>query len=204
VSTQLNRRYTLEEYFLLDASSDEKFEYFEGEVFAMSGASLAHEKIVANIIVSLRNSLRGRPCHVLPSNVRVRVPSLPPYRYPDVTALCGSIQIESIEGLDVLVNPALIVEVLSPATEACDRGDKFTHYKSIPAFSEYLLIAQHRPHATHYVKQPDGEWSYGEVNDAATLQISALECFLPLRDIYENVRFSAAPPLPHEIGENRS
>ncbi|PYS40723.1 MAG: hypothetical protein DMG14_09585 [Acidobacteria bacterium] len=79
-----DRRYTLEEYFALELSSDEKYEYFDGEVFSMAGASLAHEQIVANVIVSLRNSLRGRPCRVLPSNARVKVPSLPPYRYPDI------------------------------------------------------------------------------------------------------------------------
>ena len=202
MSTWPNRRYTLEQYFALELSSDEKYEYFDGDVFAMSGASLAHEQIIANLIVSLRNNLRGRPCHVLPSNTRIKVPSLPPYRYPDVTALCEAPSTEVIGGLEVLVNPRLIVEVLSPATEAYDRGDKFTHYKSIETFAEYVLIAQHRPHVTHYVKGADGKWSYEEFNDLAqTLRITSLECSLGLRDLYEAIAFPlpARPPLEGPI-----
>ena len=199
MSTQLNRRYTLEEYFALENSSDAKYEYFDGEVFMMSGASLAHEQIVANILVSLRNSLRGRPCLVLPSNARVKVPSLPPYRYPDIMVLCEPPRTELIGGIDVLVNPALIIEVLSAATEAYDRGDKFTHYKSIESFGEYLLIAQHRPHATHYVKNADGQWNYEEVNSLEqTLGLTMLGCQLPLVDVYEGVKFPPAPLPPLE------
>ena len=201
MSIQPHRRYTLEEYFALELRSDEKYEYFDGEVFSMSGASLAHEQIVANIIVSLRNSLRGRPCRVLPSNARVKVPSLPPYRYPDITALCEAPRSESIGGLDVLANPALIVEVLSLGTEAYDRGDKFTHYKSIESFAEYLLIAQHRPHATHYVKNADATyatWSYEELNGLdQTLRLATLDCALTLTDVYQDVEFppTNVPPL---------
>lgn len=120
-------------------------------------------------------------------------------RYPDVTALCGEPQTESIGGIDALVNPALIVEILSNATEAYDRGDKFTHYKSIASFTEYLLIAQHRPHATHYAKGADGAWSYEEVNGVdQTLRLATLECQLPLRDVYEGVEFPAVPLPPLE------
>src|SRR6185295_17955528 len=100
MSSQPAHRYTLEEYFELERSSEERYEYFDGEVFAMSGASLTHEEIVSNVLVSLRNALRGRPCRVLPSNARIRVPSLPPYRYPDVTALCEEPLKEQVGGLD--------------------------------------------------------------------------------------------------------
>jgi Uma2 family endonuclease len=201
MTTQPRRRYTLEEYFALELASEEKYEYFDGEVFNMSGGSPAHEQIVGNLIYAFRDKLRGRGCHVFPSNLRVKVPSQPPYRYPDVTALCDQPRYEKIGGLDALVNPSLIVEVLSDSTEAYDRGDKFTHYKSIGSFTEYLLIAQHRPHVTHYFKADDGAWKYEEVNDvAASLRLESLDCSLELRDLYEGVEFPplAPPPLERE------
>ncbi|HEY2982086.1 MAG TPA: Uma2 family endonuclease, partial [Anaerolineales bacterium] len=121
---------------------------------------------------------------------------MPPYRYPDITALCERPLTELIGGVEVLVNPALTIEVLSPATEAYDRGDKFTHYKSIESFAEYLLIAQHRPHATYYVKSVDGAWSYEELTGAGqTLRLATLECEIALCDVYEGVEFPQ-PPLP--------
>ncbi|MGA9997346.1 MAG: Uma2 family endonuclease, partial [Pyrinomonadaceae bacterium] len=102
---------------------------------------------------------------------------------------------ESIGGVETLTNPTLIVEVLSPTTEAFDRGDKFTYYKSIPSFGEYLLIAQHRPHVTQYVKQRDGSWSYCEVNSLAdTLQLPTLDCVLSLSEVYLDVEFEAQRP----------
>ena|SRR6266446_5197626 len=152
VSNNLQKNVTLEKYFELDLASDEKLEYWKGNVWSMSGASLAHNLIVRNAGTEFDIQLRQHDCHVLPSDMRVKVPAYPPYRYPDLTALCGTLQIEKIGGLDVLVNPSLIVEVLSPSSEALDRGDKFNYYQSIPTFQEYLLIAQHRPYVSHYWK----------------------------------------------------
>lgn len=193
MSTQARRHYTLEEYFALELASEEKYEYFDGEVFNMSGGSPAHEQVISNILFILRSKLLGRGCRVFPSNLRIKVPSQPPYRYPDLTALCDVPHYEKIGGLDSLTNPSLIVEVLSFSTEAYDRGDKFTHYKSIESFGEYLLIAQHRPHATHYVRQEDGSWSYEEVNDPNdALRLVTLNCELQMCDVYEGVEF---PPL---------
>lgn len=182
--------YTLEEYFALELASEIKYEYWNGEVFAMSGVSPAYGLIQVNLITQLKSQLRGRSCLIFPSDVRIKVPIFPPYRYPDLTALCGKPEYESIGGLEMLTNPALIVEVLSPSTEAFDRGDKFTYYKSIPSFSEYLLIAQHRPHVTQYVKQSDGSWSYREVNTLAdTLQLPTIDCVLSLNEVYLDVEF---------------
>lgn len=192
MSSQLKHRYTLEEYFALELASEEKYEYWDGEVFCMSGGSPSHEMIVGNLIAYLRPQLRGRNCYVFPSNLRVKVPKYPPYRYPDLTALCGKPEYEAIGGVDSLTNPTLIVEILSPSTEAFDRGDKFTYYKSIPSFREYLLIAQHRPHITHYVKQADGSWSYEEINDlTATLRLMSLDSEMLLSELYEDVSFEA-------------
>ncbi|HYH85213.1 MAG TPA: Uma2 family endonuclease [Pyrinomonadaceae bacterium] len=199
MSTHPRRRYTLEEYFALELASEEKYEYFDGEVYAMSGGSRDHEQIIGNLLVSLRTELRGRSCRVYPSNLRVKVPSQPPYRYPDLTALCDVPLFEKIGGVDALINPTLIVEVLSPTTEAYDRGDKFTHYKSIESFDEYLLVAQHRPHITHYVRGESGVWSYEEVNDLeSSLLVSTLGCRLELRDVYTDVEFPPSPLPPME------
>src|SRR5947207_10004307 len=192
MSAQTKPRYTLEEYFELERKSEERFEYSNGEVFCMSGVSEEHAEIETNLIVSLKSRLRTRGCRVFPANIRIKVPSAPPYRYADLSALCGEAQFEEIGGVDALVNPQLIVEVLSPSTEAYDRGDKFTHYKSIPTLSEYLLVAQHRPHVTHLYKQADGTWIYAEANDlAATLELASLDCDLPLNEIYRGVSFDA-------------
>jgi Uma2 family endonuclease len=196
MSAEARRKYTLEEYFDLELSSDGRCEYWNGEIFSMSGVSESHAQIEVNLIASLRTRLRERPCRVFPANMRIHVPTLPPYRYADLSVVCGQPAFEKTGGVDVLANPVLIVEVLSETTEAYDRGDKFTHYKSIPAFREYLLIAQHRPHVTQYVKQEDGTWSYCEINDlAATIALPSIDCVLGLRDIYQDVHFPAAPPL---------
>jgi Uma2 family endonuclease len=195
MSIQPQHGYTLEEYFALEQASEIRYEYWQGEVFAMSGASPAHAQVQVNLITMLRVQLRGRPCRVFPSDIRLKVPSLPPYRYPDLSALCGEPVFERIGGLEVLVNPALIVEILSPTTEAFDRGDKFTHYQSIPSFCEYLLIAQHRPHVGYYIKQNDVMWSYQEFNElSAVLYVPALDCRLGLEELFQDVVFPTVSP----------
>ena len=190
------QHYTLAEYFELERRSEERYEYWHGEVFCMSGVSPEHDQIESNTVFHLRSRLTGRPCRVFLANIRLKVPTAPPYRYADLAALCGQPQYEKIGGLESLTNPSLIVEVLSDSTEAYDRGDKFTHYKSIPHFSEYLLIAQHRPHVTQFVKQDEGTWLQREFNDLSeVVKLVSLPCELPLSEIYQNVSFApAAPP----------
>lgn len=194
MSAQLKHKYTLEEYFDLELSSNERYEYWNGEVFCLSGVSENHAQIESNLNLVLRLALRERGCRVFPANMRIKVPSLPPYRYADLSALCGAPSFETIGGIDVLTNPTLIVEVLSDSTEAYDRGDKFTHYKSIPSLREYLLVAQHRPHITQYVKQDDGSWRYSEINDlAASLRLPSVDCLLELPEVYQDVTFPSQP-----------
>ena len=187
--------YTLEEYFELEKTSEARYEYWDGEVFDMSGVSPRHSLLESNLNLNLRLALRGRNCLVFPANARIKVPSVPPYRYADLSVVCGNPVYETTGGIEALTNPILIIEVLSPSTEAYDRGDKFTYYKSIPSLKEYLLIAQHRPHVTQYVKQDDSSWSYSEVNDlTAVLQLPSIGCELALADVYQDVEF---PPQPH-------
>ena len=122
--------------------------------------------------------------------MRIIVPAFPPYRYPDLTALCGDTEIERISGIDVLVNPQLIVEVVSDSTEAFDRGDKFSRYKSIESFTEYLLIAQHRSHVSRFVRHGDNFWMNLEYNDLSeTVELKSVPCRLELNAIYRDVSF---------------
>jgi len=198
MSAQPKPKYTLEEYLELDYKSEARLEYWNGEVFDMSGVSPEHDQIESNLHYHLRVKLQGRNCRTFLANMRIKVPSAPPYRYGDSSALCGEPQYETIGGLKVLTNPALIIEVLSDSTEAYDRGDKFTHYKSIPSFSEYLLVAQHRPHLSHFVGQDDGSWNQREYNDlTAAVKLVSLDCELALREVYENVTFDESATLPN-------
>jgi Uma2 family endonuclease len=186
------RRYMLEEYLELDRTSEERLEFWDGEVFCMSGGSEAHVEIESNLVAFLKPQLRERGCRVFPANMRIKVPSAPPYRYADLSALCGKAEFEKIGGGDTLVNPTLIVEVLSSSTEAYDRGDKFSHYKSIPTLREYLLVAQHRPHVTHLFKQDDGQWIHAEANDLeSSVHMQSLDCGLPLSEIHLGVNFDS-------------
>jgi Uma2 family endonuclease len=126
--------------------------------------------------------------------MQIKVPTAPPYRYADGSVVCGKVEIERFNGNDLLLNPTLIYEVLSPSTEAYDRGDKFTHYKSIPSLREYLLVAQHRPHITHYARRDDGGWSYTELNELECgIQLPSLDIMLKLADVYEEVQFEPVP-----------
>lgn len=192
MSAQTKPRYTLEEYFELERKSEERFEYWNGEIFSMSGVTPEHAQLEVNFISRLNSRLTGKGCRVFPANIRIKVPSAPPYRYADISALCGEAKFEEIGGIRSLTNPALIIEILSGSTEAYDRGDKFTHYKSIPSFREYLLVAQHRPHITHFVRQADGSWIYNEYNDlAAVVKLASLNCELAMSEVYENVSFAS-------------
>ncbi len=190
MSTERKRRYSLEEYFELESESEARYEYWNGEVYAMSGGTLSHDQVMGNAFDSLRKSLRGKDCPVFTNNMQIKVPAAPPYRYADGCVVCDKIEVERFNGNDLSLNPVLIVEVLSPTTEAFDRGDKFTYYKSIPSFQEYLLVAQHRPHITHYVKQAGGKWEYEETNDlTANLHLSTIDCTLALQEVYRDVEF---------------
>lgn len=191
-------QYSLEEFLDMDAKSEARLEYWDGEIFDMSGASDQHDQIESNVHTSLKLQFREKGCRVFTANMRIRVPSMPPYRYGDVSALCGQPQFVKIGGVDVLTNPALILKVLSASTESYDRGDKFTHYKSIPSFCEYLLIAQHRPHVSQYIWQGDNSWLQYEYNDLAdVVKLISVGCELSLREIYENVTFDESARNPH-------
>jgi Uma2 family endonuclease len=183
-------RYTLEEYIELDKNSEEKYEYFDGEVFATAGASPAHLRICRNVCNRLTQKLEDRDCEAFPSDMRIKVPAAFPYRYPGVSAVCGEQIFEEILGQQMLVNPILIVEVLSPATAAYDLDEKFTAYQSIKSFREYLLISQSRPHIIHYVRQSKGKWLRSEVDGLDNeVMLESLNVTLSLKEICQHVKF---------------
>lgn len=184
------RKYTLDEYLELDQHSEERYEFFDGEIVSMSGGSIEHSTIAVNIAGTLRESLKGCTCRVLSSDVRLKVPQAFPYRYPDAVVVCGELLVEKLQGQVLLVNPLLIVEVLSPSTEAYDRGRKFSAYQSIESFQEYLLVAQDRPYVTRYVRQADGQWLRSDVEGLdKAIKLESLDVLLPLSEIYLLVNF---------------
>jgi Uma2 family endonuclease len=183
------RKYTLEEYFELDRNSEANFEYFNGEVFEMSGVSPNHATIEVNLISNLSLVARQKGCRVFPANLRIKVPALPTYRYPDLSVVCGQIIYEEIGGLQCLVNPVLIVEVLSESTAAYDTSEKFRLYKSIETFREYMLISQDSPDVSHFLKHNDRFWLQSNYTAGETLRVETLNFDLRVDEIYQNVQF---------------
>lgn len=185
--------FSLDEYFALEHAGDARYEYWDGDIVCMSGGSQAHLQISNNIFFRLRLQLSDGPCRAYTSDLPVLTPSLPPYRYPDVTVGCGELKYQHIRGVDALTNPILIVEVLSPTTEVRDREAKFAAYQTIPTFVEYLLVFQDEPHVIHFTKQADGKWMREDLQDLqSAMELSAVSSTLHLSDIYEEVKFTAA------------
>ncbi|MFV8755634.1 Uma2 family endonuclease [Nannocystaceae bacterium ST9] len=176
-------------YLAFERGADEKHELWDGEVYAMGGASLAHNWIVGNLVHQLGNALEGSGCKALPSDLRVRITSSDRYVYPDVTIVCGSPELEG--DADVLLNPRTIVEVLSPSTAAFDRGDKFAGYRSIPSVREVLFVSQEQRHVESYTRQADGSWVLREYRGDDALPLESLAAPLPLARIYAGVALSS-------------
>ncbi len=182
-------RYTPAEYLAQERAAETKSEYLDGEIFAMAGASRRHNLITGNVIRELGGQLRQRSCEVYPSDMRVRVPATDLYTYPDVVVVCEDPQFEDAE-LDVLLNPTLLVEVLSPSTAGYDRGIKFDGYRTIESLREVLFIAQESVYVVHYVRQDDGTWILTEVRDPQDrVPVASIEAQLLLSEVYAKVQF---------------
>jgi Uma2 family endonuclease len=159
----------------------------------MGGGTKAHGRIAGNVYYRLRRNLEDSACLPFTGDTAVKPPTLLPYRYPDVTVACADLKFENIRGVDALINPVLIVEVLSPTTALHDQEDKFTAYKAIPSFKEYLLIAQDTFRISHYIKRGEGRWLSDEVTDRNTgLALECIGCALRLAEIYERVTITSA------------
>lgn len=188
MSRQTKKDYvTPEEYLAFERAAEYKNEYFNGEIYAMTGASRKHNLITLNIGAELRAQLRGRDCEAYASEMRVRISAANLYTYPDVVVVCGKPQFED-QHVDTLLNPTVIFEVLSKSTAAYDHGAKFHHYRTLESLQEYLMIAQDEFRVEHYAKQTDGQWLLNDISLAdGMMKLASIQCTLELKDVYEKV-----------------
>ena len=184
---------TPEEYIALERkalpdSEIIRYEYLSGELVAMSGASRAHNLITGNIFGELRNRLRGSGCETYANDMRVSTPATASYFYPDVVVVCDEPRFED-DVFDTLLNPIILVEVLSPSTEAYDRGEKFAHYRQLTSLQEYVLVSQDQIRVEHYRRQ-ERQWIFTDFQKPQEiLPLVSIQCELPVQEIYELVTF---------------
>lgn len=197
------RKLTESEYLEIERAAEFKSEFFDGEVFAMSGGSPRHSLIAVNFVSELRRVLRGKPCRPYNSDLRIKVEASGLITYPDLSVVCGPLEFLDEHG-DTVVNPTLIIEVLSPSTEGYDRGKKFDNYRLIPSLREYVLVSQERPFIARYFKKDDGEWVLRDASGVeAVLHLDSLDETVSLAEIYLDVEFDkvdqatnqASPPI---------
>ena len=194
------KQLTAAEFLEIERRAEFKSEFFDGEMFAMSGGTRWHSLISTNLAREFGNRLKGRPCVPYNTDLRVKIESTGLFTYPDLTVVCGSPELLDDE-MDTLLNPTVIVEVLSDSTEAYDRGKKFEHYRQIPSLREYLLVSQKEPRIEQFVRQDSGFW---QLRDAAgleaTMELPSIKITLALAEVFANVEFapaairSASPP----------
>ena len=187
MSTSALKRYTVAEYLAMERASPTKHEYFDGEIFAMAGGSAGHSVITGNIAGELRQRLKSHPCRVYSSDMRIACPS-GLRTYPDVSVGCGEPRFED-QRQDTLLNPQIIIEVLSPSTEKYDRGRKWANYQSIPSLREYVLVLQDSMRVEHYSREAGAdEWILRTATDRdASVLFPSLGCEVPMTEIYAKV-----------------
>src|SRR5665213_420136 len=196
MSAQPQARLTPEQYLEIERASETRSEFFNGRMYAMSGGSYNHVRIIGNIAFELRNAMKQRPCEVVTSDLRVRVSPCGLYTYPDVTVVCGEPEFAD-DQKDTLLNPVFIAEVLSPSTEAYDRGFKSAQYRKLESLQEYALISQAEPRVEVFRRQPGGDWLLSEAAGIdAACGFDSLGCRIALADIYGKVTFEAEDLIP--------
>ena len=198
-----SKRYTPEEYFRLEEAATERHEYIDGQIVAMAGEGDSHSVINANVMGLLHAALQSKPCRPLSPNMQIRYGRRARYGYADVTVVCGERQYEQSDAARrTLLNPTLIVEVLSDSTEKFNRGEKFAFYREIESFREYVLISQHAAVIETFLRQADGTWRFASyVGLDAKVPLASIDVELSARGVYQDVAFP--PPLPDEIPDPR-
>jgi Uma2 family endonuclease len=192
MSPQPVSRLTSQEYLVSERDSEQKHEFYRGEMFAMGGASFAHNQITTNIGTLVNTLLRNRDCAVTLNDLRVKITATGRYTYPDVVVTCESPKFED-EQFDTLLNPQVIMEVLSNSTESYDRGKKFEHYRQIESLREYVLVAQDHPQIERFSRQEDRHWLFDEASGLdAALHLTTIDVTLKLADVYAKVQFPQA------------
>ncbi|MEY2613441.1 MAG: hypothetical protein RL069_2253 [Planctomycetota bacterium] len=180
---------TPEEYLNRERQAEHRSEYYRGEMFAMAGASANHNLIVLNTGSHLREQLKSKPCRVYPSDLKLRVEATGLFTYPDLSIVCGEPRLESDHG-DVLLNPVVLVEVLSDSTEAYDRGKKFEHYRTIPSLKHYVLITQDRHSIDCFTRSKGESWNLTSCQGlSGKITLEAIECELLGSEVYDKVVF---------------
>ena len=187
MSTQKIKKLTPEEYLEIERNAEFKSEYYNGEMFALAGASYVHNKISSNIHVSLANQLKGKVCQVFQSDLKIREQISGLFTYPDIVTICGKPEFYD-EEKDVIVNPTVIMEVLSKSTETYDRGFKFELYRRIDTLKDYFMVSQEKVSIEYYSRNADNSWTLKEFNDInQSIEIKSIECILEIKDVYYNV-----------------
>jgi len=187
-SAATKRRFTPQDYLALERKSETRSEYYKGEIFAMSGASREHNLIAGNVNAEIRDQILDRPCESYPSDMRVSIEATGLYTYPDVSVVCGEPRFQDSE-VDTLLNPTVIIEVLSPTTEAYDRGVKFRHYRRIGSLREVVLISQDRMMVERFTRRGN-DWVLSDITDPdQVLKLESIGCRIPLNRIYAKVTF---------------
>jgi Uma2 family endonuclease len=190
---QRNVKMTPEEYLAFERASETRHDYWDGQVYAMAGESERHSKICTNISTALTTRLRGRGCVVFSPNMKVKTASGGPFVYADVIVTCGARQYHD-EKQDLLLNPQVIVEVLSPSTADYDREEKFARYREIESLIDYVLVSQRRPYVEHFIRQDKFPWGFSVASDLnASIHLTAIRCDLPLVEVYEEINFPVLP-----------
>lgn len=180
---------TPEEYLEIERTATYRSEYLRGEMFAMAGGSPTHSRIKTNILGELRSRLKGNPCAPFDSDLRIKCPT-GLYTYPDVSVICSEMEFDD-EQKDTVLNPTLLVEVLSKSSEAYDRGKKFDHYRTIPSLREYVLVSQEEPMIQRFLRNGDDTWTMFVVADLNhMIVLHSLGIELPLAEVYERVEFT--------------
>jgi Uma2 family endonuclease len=190
---KINSRLSEAEYLALDRAAGFKSEFFNGEMFAMAGGSPMHSLIAANLIRELGTKLKGTPCKAFTSDLRLKVEATGLFTYPDVSVICDPLKFDAGTD-DTVVNPALIIEVLSDSTEAYDRGEKFQHYRQLPSLREYLLVSQRLPRVEQFIRRPQDEWVLRTAEgQEAAITLPSLQISLELMEVFAGVEFVPAP-----------
>jgi len=189
MSTPTVTHVTPEEYLAAERLSETRSEYLDGGVYPMPGGTANHGRIVSNVTTELINQLGDRPCDVFPIDMKARMPDSRKFFYPDVVAVCGELQYHD-DRREIILNPDLVIEVLSPSTEAFDRGAKFQAYRTAGSLKEYLLVAQDSPTVEQYARNDDGSWKLTTaVGLESSLTLPSIGCTLNPGTVYKRVEF---------------
>jgi Uma2 family endonuclease len=183
-------RVSPEEYLERERKAETRSEYRNGEIIAMAGSSPEHARIVSNLHFRIRLGLKSGSCDVFATDIRLGVRAANLYTYPDLMVVCGGL-VHPDNQRDIVLNPVILIEVLSNSTQDYDRGEKFASYRSIPSLMEYLTIAQDKIHVDQHTRQPDQNWVLKEFNEpGATIRLESIAIELRVADIYEKVEFA--------------